>query len=87
MCVENGDHRPPLSSIPWTSSRFLRERKLLSWLSGERGTVCQTLLRDSSFVPLTKAETLFCVCVCSRWVCVCTWVWLKRRVAGKLVFE
>lgn len=31
---------------------------------------CQALLRDSCLVPLTKAETLFCVCVCTLGVCV-----------------
>lgn len=61
MCVENGDHRPPCSSIPWTSSKFLQERKRLSWLSGEGGTVVPDPPERFLLVPLTKAETLLCV--------------------------
>lgn len=68
--MENGDHRPPLSSIPWTSSKFLRERKLLSWLSGEGGTVVPDPPEGFLPVPLSKAETLLCVYVLMLGACV-----------------
>ena len=69
MCVENG--RPPLSSTPWTSSRSLRERTLLSWLSGERGTVVPG--PPERFLPCPSDQgrnIVLCVCVRTLGVCV-----------------
>ena len=82
MCV-NGDHRPPALPFPGPAPNSCRNKNGFLGCQVREALWHQTLLRESTLVPLTKAETLLCVCVCSCWVDVCTWVWLKRRVAGK----
>lgn len=81
MCVENGDHRPPCSSIPWTSSKFLQERKRLSWLSGEGGTVVPDAPERFLPCPSDQGRNI-AVCVCMFMLGGCVHMGVAEEESG-----
>ena len=69
MCV-NGDHRPPALPFPGPAPNSCRNKNGFLGCQVREALWYQTLLRDSTLVTLTKAETFLCVCMFMLGGCV-----------------